>query len=412
MRRLHTIVVLIILATFTRVDCAGQTESVIHSFTASTGTDGASPLSKLIYDPATQGFYGTTAIGGTTNNGTVFELKEDTAGNWNETILYSFGGVFANDLSGPNSVLTAVYDKEKIAALFGTCTSGGPNNQGGGVFELTPHPDGKWTETLIYNFQSISDGENPLGGVTFDKNGNLYGTTQVGGTNQGGTVYELVPSQTGWSKIILHNFNSPANPEGHLVFDRSGALYGTTPSDGPGFSGTIFQLVPPTSDGQDWTYNLLYTFTGTGGDGDGAYPRGGLIIVGKDTLYGTTEAGGNAGFGTVFQLLPPSGKRTTWKERQIYRFNGDASEPIAGLISTSGGVLYGTTSRGGPFYSGAVYELKPQRGKWIETTLWSFGGSGDGSNPEGALLFKKGALYGTTPMGGAFGQGAVYKIIP
>jgi uncharacterized repeat protein (TIGR03803 family) len=388
-----------------------QTEEVIHAFN---NTDGGQPLSNLIYDPASDAFYGTTFIGGTNNSGTAFQLKEGPPGTWTETVLYNFLGPFpANDGANPHYGVLPVRTNGVISALYGTCVWGGQYNAGA-IFKLTPQQDGTWAENVLHSFGSIAgDGGNPMGGLVMDKRGALYGTTQGGGTGGGGTVFQLKQQGEIWNEHVLYNFNVPAFPEGHLVFDKSGALYGSTASDGPTFSGTVFQLVPPQT-GNDWTYNLLYTFTGQ--NMDGGDPRGGLIFDDKGSLYGTTERGGIAGLGTVFRLDPPLPGHTTWTETQLYRFKdvaSDGASPVTGLIFDKNGALYGTTSAGGTFYGGTVFKLTPKPTEpWRKKILWSFGGPGDGSGPWAPLMMKAGALYGTTLGGGTYSEGVVYRITP
>ena len=384
---------------------SAQTESLLHSFNTA---DGGWPLSNLIVDAGTGAFYGTTSIGGASNNGTVFKLQQDASGGWTENVLYSFQGSQNGDCSSPNSGLTATYSSNgSLAVLYGTCDFGGQNNYGA-VFALAPQPDGSLTEKIVYSFQSITDGADPRGGVVLDQQRNLYGTTNIGGANLGGTVYQLTPSETGWTKTVLYNFNSPANPEGRLLLGTDGALYGTTTSDGPSFSGTVFQLIPPGTQTQNWTYNLLYTFSGNTGDGDGANPRGGLITDKRGAMYGTTESGGIAGLGTVFKLLAPNSHNNAWREEQLYKFSAvsDGAGPVAGLTFGKSGDLYGTTSAGGAFFGGTVFRLH----KRAKIMLWAFGASGDGSAPWTSLLRYQDKLYGTTIFGGAFSDGTVYEI--
>ena len=387
-----------------------QSENVLVSFD---NNNGGWPISTLIYDPASAAFYGTAYIGGTNNDGTVFQLKQDPDGSWKTTILYSFTGIVSQDCAGPDYGVTPVRKKGVITAFYGTCDIGGANDYGA-VFELTLQPDGSWAEQIIYSFESISDGANPLGGVTLDRKGNLYGTTQVGGSGLGGTVYKLSKTKSGWTKTILHNFGAPANPECHLIFDSKGVLYGTTPSEGQSFSGTVFDLVPPAQGQTDWTYNVLYTFDGQMGTGDGATPRAGLVFHGKGALYGTTEGGGYEGLGTVFELVPPGAGQSAWTENQLYRFTsvGDAAAPVGGLTFGKSGVIYGTTSAGGAFNGGTAFQLKRKHGTWNKTTLWGFGGIGDGVFPWASMLLEAGDLYGTTKGGGAYGEGVVYQITP
>jgi uncharacterized repeat protein (TIGR03803 family) len=229
-----------------------------------------------------------------------------------------------------------------------------------------------------------------------------------------------------------------SSPNGGLVADATGTLYGTTNSGGSGNCqvsgkvigcGTVFKLTPPTKQGGDWTEAVLYNFQGSS---DGAEPRAGLAFDKTGALYGTTSSGGAnlcdygqgpVGCGTVFKLAPSKG-RNTWTESVIYRFqNGsDGAIPISSLIVDSAGSLYGTTEFGGsrkcslqPVGCGVVFQLALSNGVWQETTLYEFQGTPDGQYPAAGLLFdSKGNLYGTTSEGGtvSFGLGTVFELSP
>lgn len=390
-------------------EAAGQAETILHAFD---NTDGGWSIAPLVYDQPSNSFYGTTAIGGAMNNGVVFQLTQDSSGNWFETVIYSFLGIFSGDCSEANSALAVEHKNGQIAALYGTCDFGGAYNSGA-VFQLEARPDGTWKERIIHSFNFPTDGGDPRGGVVLGKNSALYGTTNVGGTGGGGTVYQLTRAHGAWTKTTLYNFAGPSDPEGRLVFDKVGALYGTTTEGGPTFSGTVFQLAPAS--GGTWTYNLLYTFSGLSGNGDGADPRGALIVDANGSLYGTTESGGIAGLGTVFRLDPPAPGQTSWTETQLYLFLdvGDGGAPVGGPIFGRPGVLYGTTSGGGSLFGGSVFQLtQAGTGLWTKRTLWSFGGANDGTAPWSTLLLHEGALYGTTENGGLYSEGIVFQITP
>ena len=182
------------------------------------------------------------------------------------------------------------------------------------VYSLSPPATGcktalcPWTETILYQFTGGSDGSNPGGNLTFDRAGNLYGTTPYGGAFGQGTVFKLTPSNGGWTESVLHSFTGGSDgeqPNGGVILDEAGNLYGTTWEGGgsgcwgPG-CGTVFQLTPS---GSGWKENILYSFQyGT----DGGYPIGGLIFDPSGNLYGTTTSGGSGGGGTVFELSPPA----------------------------------------------------------------------------------------------------------
>ena len=200
-------------------------------------------------------------------------------------------------------------------------------------------------ETVLHSFTANgTDGYEPYASLVFDGNGNLYGTTTVGGTHAPyGTVFELTPSGGTWTEKILHNFNNNgtdgSNPYGSLVFDRNGNLYGTTYIGGAYNGGTVFEL---SRVGGVWQEKILHSFNGNNGV-DGAYPYCALILDASGNLYGTTTIGGTHHAGTVFELSPNG--VVGWKEKILYSFNpyvGDGVSPDATLIS-DGVNLYGTT---------------------------------------------------------------------
>jgi uncharacterized repeat protein (TIGR03803 family) len=238
----------------------------------------------------------------------VFELSPPSApgGPWTETVLYSFTG----DTDGMEPVSGVVFDT--AGNLYGTTFGGGHTtrcrNACGIAFRLSPPsaPGGPWTETVLHRFKGKDDGIEPFGGVIFSS-GFLYGTTYGGGTNNVGTVYQMVPA-TGQKKI-LYNFGplpDGQGPTSSLAIDKLGNLYGTTNSGGTANLGTVFRL-SPQSDGT-WTETVLYSFLD---QGDGYSPFAGLTLN-RGMLYGNTSFGGDTtcnapgghGCGTVFQLVP------------------------------------------------------------------------------------------------------------
>jgi uncharacterized repeat protein (TIGR03803 family) len=303
--------------------------------------------------------------------------------------------------------------------------SGGAQNGCGAIFELSPPASGTgpWTETVLYSFQGGLDGALPYAGLVMDAAGNLYGAAQVGGegTQLNGTIYELSPptvSGGAWTFTKLYTFQSSSStdgdfPMGTLVFDHAGNLYGTTQGGGTSNDGTVFELSPPSVLGASWTETVLHSFSKT----DGWAPIAGLYIDGVGNLYGTTVQGGNmadcggSGCGVVFKLAPGSGG--TWTEQLLHRFvKTDGSNPYGGLAFRHGN-FYGTTSASSPI-GGTVFELTPGHGgPWTLTTLHIFDGPADGTTPYSGVTFDaSGNLYGTTYGGGANSYGTVYKLSP
>jgi uncharacterized repeat protein (TIGR03803 family) len=280
-------------------------------------------------------------------------------------------------------------------------------------------------ETVLYAFCSqpnCVDGENPVSSLTPDGAGNFYGTTQLGGANMYGTVYELSPNGTGgYSETVLYSFCSLANctdgssPYSNVTFDSHGNLYGATYYGGSSalgaFSGNglVFELSPEprsgcpsgSNRGNGWCETVLYSFMSTP---DGAFPFAGLTSDPGGNLYGTTLGGGSGG-GTVYKLTPNGSGG--WNEQVIYNRGG-----YAGVTIDGSGNLYGADDEG----RGHVFKLSPNgSGHWTATILHTFkGGPIDGSTPEGTpLLDSAGNLYGTTVLGGATkGLGSVWKLTP
>lgn len=341
-RYLPWIVVAVILTCCVNVGWA-EKETILHNFVDL--PHGANPQSNVIADAAGN-LYGTTYAGGTYGFGTVFRLSLGSGGKWTEKVLYSFTGTS----DGGRPAAGVIFDS--AGNLYGATAYGGNYQNActydgcGTIFKLSPAASGQWTESTLYTFTGApNDGQNPVASLVFDVAGNLYGTTESGGTyGRGwtGTVFELSPSSNGtWTETILHNFsNGPdgASPLASLIFDSAGNLYGTTEyggdvnCNGPRKNttcGTVFELSP---DGNNtWTETVLHTFLYS----DGAYPAGSLAFDSAGRLYGTTSGGPgvacNGGCGTVFSLTPNSDG--TWSQSILYNFEGgsDGIEPVAGL---------------------------------------------------------------------------------
>src|ERR1022692_3318787 len=244
-------------------------------------------------------------------------------------------------------------------------------------------------EKVLHNFNNDgTDGTLPYGGLIFDAAGNLYGTTSVGGTSNTGTVFELTPAADGtWTEKVLHSFSGGTDgihPYAGLIFDAAGNLYGTTELGGAYGYGTVFEVTPAA--GGTWTEKVLHSFYNDGTDG--LEPYAGLILDAAGNLYGTTQDGGTAFTGKVFQLTTAAGG--TWTEKVVHTFGSstDGIDPVAGLIFDGAGNLYGTTSRGGTYNLGTAFELTPAGGgTWTERVTHSFGNGTDGANPQAGLIF-------------------------
>ena len=263
------------------------------------------------------------------------------------------------------------------------------------------------TFSVIHNFAGGSDGANPLAGFTIDVAGNLYGTASAGGSFGAGVVFKLT---TSGQETVLHNFtggSDGANPQASLVLDKAGNLYGTTYAGGVSNDGTVFEV---TRAGKE---RILYSFAG---GADGANPIAALAIDKAGNLYGTTTSGGSSGKGTVYMLSVPTLPGGAWKEKVLHAFGTgtDGAIPVAGATLDTSGNLYGTTSAGGTYGYGTVFQLKRSASSWSENILHDFALGSDGGIPyAGLVLDSKGILYGAATEGGggaSSGGGTVFEL--
>jgi uncharacterized repeat protein (TIGR03803 family) len=390
-------------------DGAMASEKVLHNF-GITNTDGSNPYSALIFD-GSGSLYGTTSSGGAGRGGTVFETSPNGSGGWSTKVLHNFGLV-ENDGQQPEAGL--IFDG--AGNLYGTTEYGG--SQGfGTVFELSPNGSGGWTERVLHNFGiSSSDGKTCFSALVFDGAGNLYGTTADGGSHGFGTVFEMTPNGGGgWTEHVIHNFGGPPNdgnaPYAGLIFDAAGNLYGTTVGGGSINGGAVFEMTPNGSGG--WTTRVLYSFRPD--DGDGEDPYAPVTFDSAGNLYGTTTYGASNDSGIVFELTPNGSGG--WTETVLHRFGSsgnDGVNPVAGLIVNAHGNLYGTTQNGGGGLDGTVFELTPNgSGGWTERILHNFGFGFDSESPSAAMVLDSaGNLYGTAYVGGSRGSGTIFEIMP
>jgi uncharacterized repeat protein (TIGR03803 family) len=350
-----------------------------------------------------------------------------------ETVLYNFCSA-PNCTDGLDPTGNLIFDG--AGNLYGTTVLGGngcwSNPSGCGVvFEISPNGGRGWTETVLQSFSGPGDAANPINApVIFDSVGNLYGTTDYGGSQNGGTVFELSQVGTGWTEAILNNMLyrqavDGNQPEAGLLMDAHGNLYGTTTSGGIyncntylGGCGVVFELTP--SQGGVWTETVLHRFMGSP---DGGVSQGAVVADAQGNLYGTTVQGGVYGNGTVFvlfkqPLLSKASPPTRYSVLHSFAGGTDGVAPDAGLAFDTHGNLYGTTQYGGVYGNGTVFEMTPgKNGKWNEMLLYSFTGGPDGAGPTAPLVFDaQGNLYGTTAAGGSGsctgGCGVVFELTP
>jgi len=382
------------------VDAAGN-ETVLYNFCSQPKcADGAGP-NGLVMDSAGN-LYGTAIEGGAYSvpfypgypAGVVFELAPPAqpGGAWTETVLYNFCSAGnCSDGWGPFSGVI----QDAAGNIYGTTDFGGVGNADnensyGTVFELSPpsQSGGTWTETVLHAFCAAGgrceDGSIPSGDLIQDAAGNLYGTTQGGGTGSSvnginGVVFQLSPPpQPGgpWTETVLYDFCSLANcadggePEG-VIMDSAGNLYGATYNGGLYYfpnsnvgGGTVFELAPPAQSGGAWTETMLYSFCSLANCADGQYPSAAPTQDAAGNLYGTTVQGGANQTGTAFELSPPAQPGGAWTETVLYSFCSDGGtnctdggQSKAGLLRDPVGNLYGTTFAGGSHGGGTVFTL-------------------------------------------------------
>jgi uncharacterized repeat protein (TIGR03803 family) len=314
--------------------------SLTTLFSFNSFTNGVNPLGGLVQ--GTNGyFYGTTSAGGPPSNqgnGTVFRFSLGGT----VTNLHTFG-ISVNDGRGPQAGLMQGRDGN----FYGTTEQGGTNSSPGGlgtVFQITPNGD----VTILHSFNGHPDGRYPVAGLVQGSDGNFYGTTEYGGTNDYGTVFQL--NSTNGMLTILHSFTAADNydaayPQAGLVQGNDGNFYGTTYEGGSNLNGgVVFRISSRGS------YTNLYTFTGQ--NGDGWNPEAGLVQGSDGNFYGTTHAYGANNDGTVFRISP-SGSYSN-----LHSFSGtDGDDPVAGLAQGSDGNFYGTTELGGTNSRGNVFKL-------------------------------------------------------
>jgi uncharacterized repeat protein (TIGR03803 family) len=286
-------------------------EIVLHHFCTAAGcADGAFPVAGLTFDGAGH-LYGTTNSGGRCKCGVAFKISvvSGISGGWLETVLYEFcTAEYCPDGSAPHAGVTF----DLAGNLYGTTSGGGSNYQGGTIYEMSPRTSGYWEHGALYDFCPVKgclDGDLPLGGVTFDVLGNLYGTASGGGAKGAGVLFQLSPISGRWQYSIVHSFCADENSQGEcvdgvkpvngIIFDSAGNMYGTTQLGGTKGAGVVFELVDERT---GWQENVLHTFCTQARCADGDQPSGTMIFGSVGELYGTTSSGGTDGAGVVFEI--------------------------------------------------------------------------------------------------------------
>jgi uncharacterized repeat protein (TIGR03803 family) len=328
-------IVLACWITIAVADGQSQTYTVLHVFSGA--NDGANPLTGVAIDRSGN-LYGSTNFGGFRDRvcaplgcGLLFKLTDRGAG-WILNPIYTFQGGDDGAYPGPLAIASD-------GTLYGATGQGGHSNDGI-VFRLQPPTSActtalcSWSKTLLHEFSGGGFGANPYGALRLTS-GNIYGVTIGGGSSfPYGTAYELTPGNGGWAETILNaNLTSP---DSGPVLDSTGNIYGTTSVGGDHNKGTVYQLV---SSGSGWTLNTLVSF----GNGNGSVPEGGLVMDPGGNLFGTTSSGGANDVGTVFELSQQNG---TWTLTTLYDFPAQQGQPMASLTLDAAGNIYGTTNQG------------------------------------------------------------------
>lgn len=403
------------------------TNGVYATIASFTGVNGAVAMSQLTVGADGQ-LYGTTQLGGAANLGTVFKVATNgvltTLASFTDRanalpvsglLLASDGNFYGCSQSAvfkvtPGGLLTPMVSLMPLDGLnpqagltpgpdgnfYGTTRNGGSNNFGT-IFRLSL--EGTFTRIFAFNG---TNGAFPQSTLTPGKDGNFYGTTASGGrsANSAGTVFRFSTNGTLTTLASFDSTNTGFSPDGPLLIDTNGNLYGTTPISGPGLRGTVFRV---TTNG---VLTTLASFSGP----NGATPKDGLVMGDDGNFYGTTASGGANNAGTIFRLTP-AGALTT-----LISFNNtNGANPIGGLVFGKDGFLYGTTGFGGADLGfGTVFKASTNGNL---TTLFNFQGT-DGEEPSFRLIFGRDErLYGTASFAGdlanspsGVGSGSVFGI--
>ncbi len=391
---------------FSVLNVQASTQKVLYTFTG--GLDGGQPYQAGVIFDQSGNLYGVTEYGGAYNFGTVFQLTPSPSGEWTETVLHSFTGV--PDGIWPQGGLAT----DGLGNVYGTTSHGGDPNTGcGTVFALSPSESG-WTFTILHTFTAGKDGCGPTADLSYF--GALYGTTAAGGCHHDGTVFQMSTSGTGYVVNCLGSGNKW--PGGLGVCD--GFLCGTSYlGGGAQRRGSIWYFGPYwlknllvfTTQGK-----LGYAPIGDLVSQANACGGGGNVY--GTTSFGGTTNGYTGGFGTVYLLALKlsDGECLRWSSSVLHDFPAsleDGATPWAGLALDAAGNLYGTTQWGGTSGDGTVFMLTPGPSTWPETVLYSFTGGADGGTVTGpVVLDKAGNLYGTTTNGGTYNQGVVFEVTP
>jgi hypothetical protein len=397
-----------IVAVLLFLSAAAQAQTFAVLYTLNGTTDGKNPGNGLVSDRGGN-LYGVASLGGTypcpdnLGCGTIFRLSPHGTG-WIFSVVYSFTGV--SDGWNPEAPLAVAPD----GSIYGTTFWGGINGCTddwgcGTIFKLAPPPtvcptaSCGWIKTTLYKFTGGADGQYPLGQITFDQAGNLYGTASASNPSgqYAGSVFGLTPSAGGWTFNVLYAFPGTTSgaPVGGVIFDSQGNLWGVQAYGGvtncgdpqlPDPCGSIYELSPSAS---GWTETTVFEFSAS----TGGCPSGTLVPDHSGNFYGTLCTNGPSGSGGIFQYVPPSGEFNI-----IHSIAGNPADdagPYGGVVMDHAGNLYAADQANGTYDRGFVFELSPSNGSWVLTSLHNFTGHSDGSTPYGPLVVDaEGNVYG------------------
>jgi uncharacterized repeat protein (TIGR03803 family) len=306
-----------------------------------------------------------------------------------EIVIYTFCPLGYNCTDGLYPASSLTFDR--AGNLYGTTYYGGAFGAGT-VYELSPNGSGDWNETVLYSFTGGADGAYADGNVIFDSMGNLYGTAADGGANGDGVMFELSPAGTSWTETVLYSFAGGADgaSPGSLIMSPAGNFYGTN-------SAGVFELSPSGG----WANKVIYSVEASSG----------LTLDASGNIFG---AGWVYGVNTLFELSPNG--TGGWNPSALHVFNGtghDGFEAFGTPVLDQAGNVYGTTIYGGAKNYGTVYRLHPitkgkKKGEWTERILYSFMGGKDGGYPAAGVVFDAaGNIYGDT----VGGDGTVFELL-
>ncbi len=368
----------------------GSGYGIVHAFSQA-DADGSGPTGALAQGPDGL-FYGLALTGGTEGYGTAYRIAGDGSG---YTVLHQF--IYATDGGQPTGRLALGRD----GFFYGVAYIGGPSGNGT-IFKMAPDGSG-FTVIHVFDY-SGPGGRNPHVGLTLGPDGAFYGVTQQGGNGGAGMGVVYRVTADGSSFTALHTFTSGGyitQADSALALGSDGFLYGVTPETGPSDNGSLFKIKP---DGSGFV--ALHAFNNS----DGSAPNG--VVQGPDgAFYGTTNAGGTDGQGVLFKINADGSGFAVLHE---FVYGGDVTAPVGTLTLAADGFFYGTSFSGGTDAQGTVFKIKLDgTGYALMYSFTGYGttGSADGDTPlSGLTLGSDGLLYGTTPRGGMFSRGIVYRV--